>query len=64
VGCTIIPWWRLGGPSHNPSGIPGRTIAEGEIIACGINCPVAEAKWTVLAKWKALDPNNTKIDAC
>jgi len=31
--------------SQNPSGIPRRTIVEGEIVACGINCPVAKAKW-------------------
>jgi len=31
ASCTIVPWRRPGGPSHNPSGIPNRTIVEGEL---------------------------------
>jgi len=37
---------RLGGPSHNPSGISYRTIVEGEIVVGDINCPMTESKWT------------------
>jgi len=45
AGCIVFPWQMLGGPRPNPSGISSRTIAEGEIVACGINCPMAETKW-------------------
>ena len=31
--------------SQSKSGIPSRTIVEGEIIVGGINCLVVEAKW-------------------
>jgi len=33
-----------GGPSHTASEILSRTIAEGEIVAGNINCPVTEVK--------------------
>jgi len=45
MGYTIDSWQRLGGPSHNPSGIPSMTIVDGEIVVGDINCPVAETKW-------------------
>jgi len=45
AGCTIVPWQRPSGPSHNPSGISSRTIAEGDIVAYDISCSMTEAKW-------------------
>ena len=48
AGCKIVPWRRPGGPSHNPSRIPSRKIAEGKIVVCGINCLVTKAKWVGL----------------
>jgi len=29
VGCTIVSWWKSGGPSHNPHVILSKIITEG-----------------------------------
>jgi len=40
LSCDGGKWAKL-----QSSLIPSRTIVEGEIVACAINCLVAEAKW-------------------